>query len=84
MVEAEETIEEDIEVEVDTEEVTKEIIKEHQINKVEIMVQNSKEKGIMKIKQPQQNNGNQWNPSQVVCYKCFGRGHYSSGCTYRG
>ena len=46
MVEAEE----DIEVEVDTEEVTKEIIKEHQINKVEIMVQNSKEKGIMKIK----------------------------------
>ena len=43
-------LEEDIEVEVDTEEVTKEIIKEHQINKVEIMVQNSKEKGIMKIK----------------------------------
>ena len=50
MVEAEEATEEDIEVEVDTEEVTKEIIKKHQINKVEIMVQNSKEKGIMKIK----------------------------------
>ena len=50
MVEAEEATEEDIEVEVDTEEVTKEIIKKHQINKVEIMVQNSKGKGIMKIK----------------------------------
>ena len=50
MVEAKEATEEDIEVEVDTEEVTKEIIKKHQINKVEIMVQNSKEKGIMKIK----------------------------------
>ena len=50
MVEAEEATEEDIEVEVDTEEVTKEIIKKHQINKVEIMVQNSKEKGIMRIK----------------------------------
>ena len=50
MVEAEEATEEDIEVEVDTEEVTKEIIKKHQINKVEIMVQNSKEKGIMKSK----------------------------------
>ena len=50
MVEAEEATEEDIEVEVDTEEVTKGIIKKHQINKVEIMVQNSKEKGIMKIK----------------------------------
>ena len=46
----EEATEEDIEVEVDTEEVTKEIIKEYQINKVEIMVQKSKEKGIMKIK----------------------------------
>ena len=45
-----EVTEEDIEVEVDTEEVTKEIINKHQINKVEIMVQNSKEKGIMKIK----------------------------------
>ena len=50
MDEAEEATEEDIEVEVDTEEVTKEIIKKHQINKVEILVQNSKEKGIMKIK----------------------------------
>ena len=40
----------DIEVEVDAEEVTKEIIKENQIKKVEIMVQNNKEKGIMKIK----------------------------------
>ena len=45
-----EATEEDIEVEVDTEEVTKEIINKHQINKVEIMVQNNKEKGIMKIK----------------------------------
>ena len=45
-----EVTEEDIEVEVDTEEVTKEIINKHQINKVEIMVQNKKEKGIMKIK----------------------------------
>ena len=68
--------EEDIEVEVDTEEVTKEIIKKHQINKVEIMVQNCKEKGIMKDQgQPQQNNGDQWDPSQVVCYECFGTGH---------
>ena len=50
MVEAEESTKEDIEVEVDTEEVTKGIIKKHQINKVEIMVQNSKEKGIMRIK----------------------------------
>ena len=50
MVKAEEATKEDIEVEVDTEEVTKGIIKKHQINKVEIMVQNSKEKGIMKIK----------------------------------
>ena len=50
MAEAREATEEDIEVEVDTEEVTKEIIKKHQINKVEIMVQNNKEKGIMKIK----------------------------------
>ena len=50
MVEAAEATEEDIEVEVDTEEVTKEIINKHQINKVEIMVQNKKEKGIMKIK----------------------------------
>ena len=45
-----EATEEDIEVEVDIEEVTKEIINKHQINKVEIMVQNNKEKGIMKIK----------------------------------
>ena len=45
-----EATKEDIEVEVDTEEVTKEIINKHQINKVEIMVQNNKEKGIMKIK----------------------------------
>ena len=45
-----EATEEDIEVEVDTEEVTKDIIHKHQINKVEIMVQNKKEKGIMKIK----------------------------------
>ena len=50
MVEAVEATEEDIEVEVDTEEVTKEVINKHQINKVEIMVQNNKEKGIMKIK----------------------------------
>ena len=50
MVEAKEATTEDIEVEVDTEEVTKGIIKNHQINKVEIMVQNSKEKGIMRIK----------------------------------
>ena len=50
MVRAVEATEEDIEVEVDTEEVTKEIINKHQINKVEIMVQNNKEKGIMKIK----------------------------------
>ena len=48
MVEAKEATKEDIVV--DTEEVTKEIINKHQINKVEIMVQNSKEKGIMKIK----------------------------------
>ena len=45
-----EATEEDTEVEVDTEEVTKEIISKHQINKVEIMVQNNKEKEIMKIK----------------------------------
>ena len=45
-----EATEEDIEVEVDTEEVTKEIINKHQINKVELIVQNNKEKGIMKIK----------------------------------
>ena len=25
--------------------------------------------------QPQQNNGDQWDPSQVVCYECFGTGH---------
>ena len=50
MVGAVEATEEDIEVEVDTEEVTKEIINKHQINKVEIMVQNKKGKGIMKIK----------------------------------
>ena len=50
MAEAVEATEEDIEVEVDTEEVTKEIINKHQINKVEIMVQNNKEKGILKIK----------------------------------
>ena len=49
MVGAVEATKEDIEVEVDTEEVTKEIINKHQINKVEIMVQNNKEKGIMKI-----------------------------------
>ena len=77
MVKAEEATEEDIEVEVDTEEVTKEIIKEHQINKLEIMVQNSKEKGYHENKgQPQQNNGDQWDPSQVVCFGCFGTGHY--------
>ena len=34
--------------------------------------------------QPQQNNGDQWDPSQVVCYECFGTGHYSRGCAYRG
>ena len=34
--------------------------------------------------QPQQYNGDQWDPSQVVCYKCFGTGHYSRGCAYRG
>ena len=45
-----EATEEVTEVEVDTEEVTKEIINKHQINKVEIMVQNNKEKGIMKLK----------------------------------
>ena len=28
--------------------------------------------------------GDQWDPSQVVCYKCFGMGHYSRGCAYRG
>ena len=50
MAKAVEATTEDIEVEVDTEEVTKEIINKYQINKVEIMVQNSKEKGIMKIK----------------------------------
>ena len=50
MAKAVEATEEDIEVEVDTEEVTKDIINKHQINKVEIMVQNKKEKGIMKIK----------------------------------
>ena len=50
MVEATDAAEEDIEVEVDTEEVTKEIINKHQINKVEIMVQNKKGKKIMKIK----------------------------------
>ena len=43
MVEAEEATEEDIEV------VIMEIIK-HQTNKVEIMIQNSMEKGLMKIK----------------------------------
>ena len=77
-----EATEEDIEVEVDTEEVTKEIINKHQINKVEIMVQN-KEKEIMKIK----DNLNRImgiNGSQVVCYECFGTGHYSRGCAYRG
>ena len=50
MVKAEEATREDIEVEVDTEEVTMEIIKKHQTNKLKIMVQNSKGKGIMKIK----------------------------------
>ena len=50
VVEAKEATEEDIEVEVDTEEVTMEIIKKHQTNKLEIMVQNSKGKGIIKIK----------------------------------
>ena len=50
MVEAKEATEEDREVEMDTEEVAKEIIKKHQTNKLKIMVQNSKEKGIMKIK----------------------------------
>ena len=34
--------------------------------------------------QPQQNNGDQWDPSQVVCYECFGTGHYSRGCANRG
>ena len=43
-------VEAEEDIEVDTEEVTKEIIKKHQTNKLEIMVQNSKEKGIMKIK----------------------------------
>ena len=80
-----EATKEDIEVEVDTKEVTKEIINKHQINKVEIMVQNHKEKGPMEIK----DNLNrimvdQWDPSQVVCYECFGTGHYSRGCAYRG
>ena len=50
MFKAEEATEEDIEVEVDTEEVTMEIIKKHQTNKLEILLQNSKGKGIMKIK----------------------------------
>ena len=64
-----EATEEDIEVEVDTEEVTKEIIKKHLNNKLEIMVQNSKdERNHENQGQPQQNNGDQWDPSQVVCY----------------
>ena len=79
-----EATKEDIEVEVDTEEVTKEIINKHQINKVEIMVQNE-EKGIMKIKDNLNRlmgiNGIQ---VKVVCYECFGMGHYSRGCAYRG
>ena len=83
MVEAEEATEEDIEV--DTEEVTKEIIKKHQTNKLEIMVQNQQgERNHENQGQPQQNNGDQWDPSKVVCYECFGTGHYSRGCAYRG
>ena len=84
MAKAMEATEEDIEVEVDTEEVTKEIINKHQIN-MEIMVENNKEKGSMKIKHNLNRiMGIKWDPSQVVCYKCFGMGHYSRGCAYRG
>ena len=49
------------------------------------MVQNQKmERNHENQGQPQQTNGDQWDPSQVVCYECFGTGHYSRGCAYRG
>ena len=83
--EAAEDTKEDIEMEVDTEEVTKEIIEQTSNQQGgNNCTEQQGEKNHENQGQPQQTNGDQWDPSQVVCYKCFGTGHYSRGCAYRG
>ena len=45
-----------------------------------------RQQGIM-VNQPPQENNNQtddWDPSQIVCYTCGGTGHYQNGCAFRG
>ena len=46
----------------------------------------NRQQGAM-VNQPPQENNNQtddWDPSQIVCYTCSRTGHYQNGCAFQG